>query len=66
MLKTKKTAANLLARSSLKIIYYDFKKSEKNFNIKYLRNLWINPFAQRTHPISIQNLPLNFSPCSDL
>ena len=31
------------------------KKSEKNFN---LRNLRINPFAQRTHPIRIQNLPI--------
>ena len=37
---------------------YDFKKKlKKNVNLKYLRNLWINPFAQRTHLISIQNLP---------
>ena len=34
------------------------KKSEKNLNLKYIWNLWINPFAQRTISIGVRNLPL--------
>ena len=34
------------------------KKSEKNFNLKYLWNLWINPLAQRIVSIGVQNIPL--------
>ena len=37
---------------------YDFKKGQKIFNLKYLRNLWINHFAQRTRLRTIKNLPL--------
>ena len=42
---------------------YDFKKKwKKNNNLKYLWNLWINPFSQRILSIGlaigIQNLPL--------
>ena len=37
---------------------YDLKQRLKNFNLKYLRNLWTDHVAQRTQPRSIQNLPL--------
>ena len=33
------------------------KKGYKNFNLKYLWNLWTNHFAQRSRPRAIQNLP---------
>ena len=36
----------------------NLKKRLKNFNLKYLWNWWINPFAQRTVSIGILNLPL--------
>ena len=35
-----------------------WKKSEKNFNLKYPWNLWINPCAQRTVSIGVYNLLL--------
>ena len=37
---------------------YDLKKCYKNFNLKYLRNLWNDHVAQRTQPRAIQNLHL--------
>ena len=35
-----------------------FEKRIKNFNLKYLWNLWTNHFAQRTRPRTIKNLAL--------
>ena len=47
---------NLIHRAVLEKLRFK-KKGYKNFNLKYLWNLWTNHFAQRTRLRAIQNLP---------
>ena len=47
----------LIHRTVIKKLRFE-KKTLKNFNLKYLWNLWTNHFAQRSRPRTIKNLPL--------